>query len=317
LGGTASNSEGPARWQHYIETPDLDATTEEAIGLGATVQTPPVTLPNGGRYALLSDPQGAAFALISSASPGPSPKAPKRGEFSWMELATTDVKAAMAFYGHLFGWTISKEHDMGPLGFYYLLAFQGRDFGGAYIKPEDMPGPPSWLGYVRVKSVDNAVNVARKVGGTLLNGPMQVPGGDWIAQLLDPQGAMFAVHMLASDAKPAAAQAPATAQAPAIQVPDKIEVTGMPTADNATVAAATPSRKKAVRKTQSKPKAKARPKAAAVPKRKSVKSLKRSTRKAVKVRSKTSRLKAKAAPKRKKTAVKPKKRAGARARKSK
>ena len=56
------------------------------------------------------------------------------------------------------------------------------------------PMPPSWMYYVHVDDLDAAVARAKSKGGKVLNGPMDVPGGDRIAQLSDPQGAMFALH---------------------------------------------------------------------------------------------------------------------------
>ena len=47
---------------------------------------------------------------------------------------------------------------------------------------------------VMVDSADAAADRAKKAGGTVINGPMEVPGGDRIAAILDPQGAAFAVH---------------------------------------------------------------------------------------------------------------------------
>jgi hypothetical protein len=38
---------------------------------------------------------------------------------------------------------------------------------------------------------------------------MEVPGGDWIAQFVDPQGASFAVHVLKADLAPAEAESTA------------------------------------------------------------------------------------------------------------
>jgi predicted enzyme related to lactoylglutathione lyase len=61
-------------------------------------------------------------------------------------------------------------------------------------KPPRIPGPPSWLHYVRVKDVDATAKVIPMLGGKVLNGPMEVPGGSRIVQALDPQGAAFALH---------------------------------------------------------------------------------------------------------------------------
>ena len=71
-----------------------------------------------------------------------------------------------------------------------------------FNKPAEMPGGPAWLGYVRVKDVNQTVKKVKSARGTLINGPMEVPGGDWIAQFVDPYGAMFAVHAVAADMKP-------------------------------------------------------------------------------------------------------------------
>ena len=196
LGATVAQTESSPYWRHYIATPDFDATLERAQSLGGSVIVEPAALPDGGRYAVLTDPQGAVFGVFSPAMPRGPDKPPKVGQFSWLELATTDAKAALDFYCDLFGWNISAEHDMGPMGIYYLFDCNGRAIGGAFNKPAEMPGPPAWLGYVRVKDLDKTVKRAGKAGAKLLNGPMEVPGGDWIAQLADPQGAMFAVHAL-------------------------------------------------------------------------------------------------------------------------
>ena len=64
-----------------------------------------------------------------------------------------------------------------------------------YNKPADWQGPPAaWLFYIRVDDVKTSVEKVQQLGGTLLNGPMEVPGGDFVAQCLDPQGGAFALH---------------------------------------------------------------------------------------------------------------------------
>ena len=73
-----------------------------------------------------------------------------------------------------------------------LLAKDGETFGGMMTKTEDTP-KPFWLYYFNVDGIDAAVLRVQKGGGQVLNGPMQVPGGSWIVQCLDPQGGMFAL----------------------------------------------------------------------------------------------------------------------------
>ena len=164
---------------------------KQTQSLGGGVIVPGTDIPNVGRFAILTDPQGAVFAIFSGAAGGHDGE-PAIGEFSWHELATTDYKKAFEFYSALFGWDKQAEHDMGPMGVYFLFARNGRETGGIYNITPDMKMPPNWMQYVSVDSVDAAVERVKANGGKVLNGPMDVMGGDRIAQCMDPQGGVFA-----------------------------------------------------------------------------------------------------------------------------
>ena len=184
----------PPNWLAYVEVPNVDQTVEQATKLGGKVLAAARDVPRVGRFAVLQDPQGAVFAVITNETPMPEETDPKPREFSWHELVTTDYKAAEGFYNALFGWDTKSDFDMGPMGIYHIFGRDRFSYGGMFNKPADMPAPPHWLHYVRVDSADAAAERATKAGGTVVQGPMEVPGGDRIAQILDPQGAMFAVH---------------------------------------------------------------------------------------------------------------------------
>lgn len=190
----ARTAGAPPHWMAYVGTPDVDATIARAQEIGGSVAWPAMDVPTVGRMAGLRDPQGAMFAIYAPAEE-PQPEADAvPGRVSWHELATTDFEAAARFYGDLFGWEKAKAHDMGPLGIYQEFGRGGRMLVGMFNKPAEMPFPPHWLLYVMVDSVEEAVARITKGGGKILNGPMPVPGGDMIAQCLDPQGAAFAIH---------------------------------------------------------------------------------------------------------------------------
>jgi predicted enzyme related to lactoylglutathione lyase len=187
----------PPHWLAYIAVANVDAAVKQAESLGGRTAVPGTDIPKVGRFAVLADPQGAVFAVFTPGDggqgPGPERDA-KIGEFSWHELATTDCKKALAFYQAMFGWENTAEHDMGPLGTYYIFGRNGRELGGMSNLTADMKMPPNWTLYIRVDSADAAAERVKVNGGQVLNGPMDVPGGDRIAQCMDPQGAMFAVH---------------------------------------------------------------------------------------------------------------------------
>jgi len=215
----AARAAGP-HWLAYIGTPDVDATVQSAQRLGARVTMAATDIPGTGRMAVLADPQGAAFALYSPAAAPPSGASVSQ-EFSWHELTTSDAVAALSFYGELFGWTELRKHDMGPMGIYHLVGIQGVESIGMFKITGDKPMPTQWMCYAHVADVDKSANAAKTSGGKLVHGPMEVPGGSWIAHLIDPQGAAFAVHAdkrvvsATPAAQPPKAAAPKSPAAPA------------------------------------------------------------------------------------------------------
>ena len=68
----------------------------------------------------------------------------------------------------------------------------GDPIGGMFNRPAEVP-VTFWLYYFNVDDIDAAVRRVEAGGGKVLNGPMEVPGGAWIIQGQDPQGAMFAL----------------------------------------------------------------------------------------------------------------------------
>jgi uncharacterized protein len=193
--GKLEPGQGGPHWLGYIATPDIDQTVKQAVDLGGKTLVPPTAIPSVGKFAILNDPHGATFAAFvpESDAPGHEGEAELR-EFSWHELSTHDYPAAFRFYERLFGWEKKSAMDMGPSGVYQMFGRNGVVLGGMFNSSPQMPAPPGWLHYVLVNDVNRAVEAVKAGGGQVMNGPMEVPGGDWIAQCMDPQGAMFAVH---------------------------------------------------------------------------------------------------------------------------
>jgi predicted enzyme related to lactoylglutathione lyase len=188
----------PPNWMAYVAVPSVGETVAKAKELGGTAYVEPTEIPNVGSFAVLGDPQGAVFAVFTSKEEAPDlDKPPAQGEFSWHELATTDHESAFDFYADLFGWQKTEAMDMGEAGIYQMYGCGAFPLGGMYKKPAEMPAPPHWLHYIKVEDVNAAVEKVKELGGQVLNGPMEVPGGDFIAQCMDPQGAAFALHSTA------------------------------------------------------------------------------------------------------------------------
>ncbi len=212
-----------SHWLGYIGVTDVDASVASALQLGASVVQAAQDIEHIGRFATLKDPQGGVFAVFKPSGSGtPPPAKPPLGSISWLELATSDYEAAIEFYGKLFGWQAMDRMDMGPAGVYLIFGADGAQIGGMYKMHTEHSPVPYWLPYAEVASADTAASAAAAAGGRLLVGPTDVPGGGRIAQVLDPSGAMFAMHSagvaVAAAPKPAAKPAPKPA-APKPAVP--------------------------------------------------------------------------------------------------
>jgi predicted enzyme related to lactoylglutathione lyase len=181
-------------WIGYVAVEDVDASALQATKAGGRVYHAATDIPGVGRFAVVGDPQGAVLALFKGASeaePEPAPQGTP-GHAGWRELHATDREAAFAFYAELFGWTKGEALDMGPMGLYQLFAAGGEVLGGMMTKPETAP-MPFWLYYFNVAGIDAAAGRLQAAGGQILIGPMELPGGGFILQCLDPQGALFAL----------------------------------------------------------------------------------------------------------------------------
>lgn len=181
-------------WNAYIGVNDVDSFAKRVTQAGGAVHREPADIPGVGRFAVVADPNGASFMLFKGTTDAP-PQAPAPGtpgHIGWHELYAGDREQAFAFYSGLFGWTKADAMDMGPMGVYQIFAIGGVPAGGMMTKPAEIPAP-MWLYYFNVESIDAAAARAKDHGGKVLNGPMEVPGGSWIVQCSDPQGAMFAL----------------------------------------------------------------------------------------------------------------------------
>lgn len=190
----ARNAGARPGWIGYLAVDDVDVMAARIKSAGGNIHHAAENIPGIGRFAVVSDPQGAIFSLIKPLDAGQAPPAAVAtpGRVGWHELHAADREAAFAFYADLFGWTKAEAIDMGPMGTYQLFATGGVPVGGMMTR-HDPAVPPHWLYYFNVDGIDAAVVRATDAGGQVLNGPLEVPGGMWVAQCRDPQGAMFAM----------------------------------------------------------------------------------------------------------------------------
>jgi predicted enzyme related to lactoylglutathione lyase len=183
-------------WLGYIGVPDTDGAAKRIVEAGGSIHRAPENIPNVGRFAVVADPGGAVFQLLTPLpreDAPPAAEATTPGLVSWHELyASIGQEAAFAFYSGQFGWETAELMDMGPMGKYRIFGADGVPMGGMMDKPENVPAS-AWAFYVNVDGLDAAVKRIEANGGQVLMGPHEVPGGSWIVRAVDPQGAAFAL----------------------------------------------------------------------------------------------------------------------------
>jgi predicted enzyme related to lactoylglutathione lyase len=181
----------PVAWLTYLSVGDVDAASKTAVEKGATLLFGPRTIPDRGREAVFSDPQGAVFAALTSSSGDPADVLAAPGDWIWSSLITTDPKTAAPFYQALFGYEV---FDLPAAEGAQHLLFASEDYARASVNTHNTIRPDShsyWLNYIRV---EDAVKTAAKVvalGGRVLVEPRVDRHGGMVAVVADPLGAPF------------------------------------------------------------------------------------------------------------------------------
>lgn len=189
----------PSTWLGYLGVPHVDATCAAIVSDGGTTLMPPTDVPHAGRIAMVTDPHGIPFYVMTPTPPPGvpdatsdvfDPSAPQR--VNWNELTTPDIAASRAFYARHFGFQFNETMDMGSAGEYGFIDHHGVRLGGIMVR-QDPKQPIGWLFYFGVPSANAAKAAIEANGGRVMIGPHQIPGGSWIVIATDPAGAAFAV----------------------------------------------------------------------------------------------------------------------------
>ena len=178
-------------WLGYIGVDDVDATVRAVEGKSGKLLMPARDIPDVGRIAMVTDPQGNPFYVMRGAVDRVSTSfdPDRTGHAAWNELRTSDLKGAKRFYPEVFGWTLGEVMPMGDMGDYQFIDHGGRTIGAMMKAP---PGAPTGWGFAFFnKDVDAAVERIRELGGTVNQGPMEVPGDQRAVMATDPEGVPF------------------------------------------------------------------------------------------------------------------------------
>jgi predicted enzyme related to lactoylglutathione lyase len=178
-------------WLTFIAVRDVDSAKRAALAHGAKVVSDSRNYPSRGRQAVLSDPEGAVFAILASSSGDVPDFLAASGEWIWSSLLARNPDAEAAFYQQVFAYDV---FDLASDDGLEHVILSSDDFARASVNA--MPGDPArrhahWLNFIRV---DNTVDMVAKVtasGGRVLVETHVDRHGGQVAVVADPAGAPF------------------------------------------------------------------------------------------------------------------------------
>lgn len=196
----------PLQWMPHIQVADVSRSVESAVGLGGSELMHGKDDAGNSQWAVLLDPNGAAFGIIPVVSaeeiPAPdgaeSPDAAARvGCISWLDLTVSDASATRDFYRQVIGWSV-QDVDMEDAGERYadynMLGDDGNPAAGVcHARGANLGLPPIWMLYLPVGDLTESLRRVREEGGKIIKEARGDDGGYSYAVVEDPVGATLAL----------------------------------------------------------------------------------------------------------------------------
>jgi predicted enzyme related to lactoylglutathione lyase len=181
----------PPMWNSYVTVESADHAVDRARNNGATVHAPAFDVFDAGRMAVIQDPQGAFFEVWEPRDHIGAGLVNGPGLLCWNELASPDPDGSFGFYKEMFGWSAEPFADS-PIKYLVVKTADGHGNGG--IREAQQQEPTYWLVYFGIDDVHAGVGKAGELGGGTLSEPMDIGGGNKVAVVRDPQGAVFGLY---------------------------------------------------------------------------------------------------------------------------
>jgi len=189
----ADRTDARPRWFGYISVPDVARAQRTITKSGGRVLAAPRKLPGRGEQAVFADPEGAVFGVVKSSSGDPPDFLAEPGDWIWVELMSRDARKAGAYYRAVAGYEV-VENDTSARPDDFVFVSKGYARAAALTIPGDRPQlQPTWLLFVRVKSVSECVAQVGGLGGKVLLAPNERIFGGKLALIADPTGAEVGV----------------------------------------------------------------------------------------------------------------------------
>ena len=182
----------PWNWGVYILVENLESTNKGVVEAGGQICKEPMEVMEAGRMAVCADSMGAIFHLWQPMAHFGADIEKVPGAVCWFELVSSDTQMSEAFYKSVFGWTVNEtEIDGNP---YWWFRLDGAIIGGMHTQTEETGGQKLWLPYFQSIDLDSQIETSYRLGGTVVFGPVAIPGYGRYAILSDPEHNMFGIN---------------------------------------------------------------------------------------------------------------------------
>lgn len=201
LGARSAEFESlPLQWMPHIQVADVAASVERALALGGRELMHGKADDGTSQWAVLLDPNGAAFGLVPVVPAGAVPAvegAGPAGRIAWLDLTVADAAAARDFYREVVGWAVQDievEHGGERYADYTMLGGDGAPAAGVcHARGANVGLPPVWMLYLPVGDIDESLRRVEEEGGKVVKAVKGADGAYMYAAVQDPVGVYLAL----------------------------------------------------------------------------------------------------------------------------
>lgn len=190
----------PLQWMPHIQVADVAGSARRAVELGGSELMHGKGEDGASQWAVLTDPNGAAFGIIPVVPPEAIPLLPanapeKVGRIAWLDLTVPNADATRDFYREVIGWSVHdvemKDTD-GAYADYAMIAANGDGAAGiCHARGPNAGLPPVWMLYLLVADFDESLRRVEEEGGKVIK--VMRGEGYTAAAVQDPVGVYFAL----------------------------------------------------------------------------------------------------------------------------
>lgn len=196
----------PLQWMPHIQVADVAASVQRALDLDGSVQMHAKDDAGTSQWAVLLDPNAAAFGIIPVVPAGGIRSgdgsslldaAAPVGRIAWLDLTVPDATRTLDFYRQVVGCSAERVEmeDAGErYADYNLIGEAGKPVAGVcHARGMNVGLPPVWMIYLPVSDLAESLRRVKEEGGNVVKA-MQGKDREYVyAAIQDPVGAYLAL----------------------------------------------------------------------------------------------------------------------------